>query len=78
METHMAMQMDHEDVVVSRVSCAAYAMSREGRLKIFAPSTFKDNDEESILPAHQLAIEGLIRSLLEEAAGTLSSHLDPP
>ncbi|KAI4143334.1 MAG: hypothetical protein LQ340_007042, partial [Diploschistes diacapsis] len=37
--THLALNVDHDQVFISRVACGAFALGKEGKVKLFAPAT---------------------------------------
>lgn len=43
--THMAMDINHQDVMVSKVACGAFVLGREGRMKVFAPGSLSGGED---------------------------------
>ena len=71
--THLALDMTHDDVFVSRVACGAFALGREGKAKIFPPvfSTESDASGDAIAISSRDATKRLIKLLLSTATGNI-------
>ena len=65
--TNLAMNLDHSQVFVSRMACGAFALGREGKVKLFQPPAI---DEEKAGPTTPLekAMANFIRSLVSVAS----------
>lgn len=70
--THLALALDHPGVEVSRVACGAFALSSDGKIKLFPPqpqSSSGSDDARNIdhtLSTSQLAMRDFYSSLLQE------------
>ena len=71
---HLALDLSHPKVHVSRISCSSFHLGTE-RLKIVAPDTlpdasFSDQESSQDSSAAQLAVHELYTSLVREATGS--------
>ena len=67
---HLALDIDHDHVFLSRIACGAFALGREGKVKIFEPIAIEEEEDTADLSTlHKKAVVGLLRSLLKVAAG---------
>lgn len=66
LKAHLALDMAHEDVGVSKVACGGFVMAREGRVKIVAPAGGEggEGDEGHV---GRRAVVGLMGRLFERA-----------
>ena len=71
LSTHLALNMSHDDIAISRVSCGAFALGREGKAKLFPPlfSTESDDSVHSLGVASREAMKKLLKLLLSTAIG---------
>ena len=69
MSNHLAIDMSHREVHISRAACGTFAIGREGRVKIFAPSFREDEALDSSEAAVRKGILRLAGLLLTTAAG---------
>lgn len=73
LKKHLALDLSHPKVQVSRISCGSLSLGTD-RLKLVAPETSNDSSfEESSAPeasAGQLAVHDFYTSLVREATGT--------
>ena len=69
--SHLALDMTHDDVSVSRVACGAFALGREGKAKIFSPilSTENEDSDDITAAASREATKQLVKLLLSTATG---------
>ena len=75
--THLALNIDHKQVFISRIACGAFALGREGKVKIFEPaSTEEDEDPVDLSTPHKKAVAGLLQSLLSAATGWNGSQME--
>ncbi|MCJ1339778.1 hypothetical protein MMC09_005069 [Bachmanniomyces sp. S44760] len=65
-QTHLAMDINHPDVIISKVACGAFILSGDGRLKIFAPETDDTGVKGARTPC-QMAVQNLVTSLIAKA-----------
>ena len=66
LEVHLALDIAHEDVGVSKVACGGFVLAREGRVKIVAP-TGGESGEEDEGEMGRRAVAGLMGRLFERA-----------
>ena len=71
LKKNMALNLDHDSVYLSRIACGAFALGREGKIKLFAPrlSHEEHDDETDLTTPHEWAMIKLLRSLLSAAKG---------
>ncbi|KAL5430150.1 hypothetical protein PMIN07_010254 [Paraphaeosphaeria minitans] len=80
MRKHLALDISHPKVHISRISCASLVLATD-RLKLMAPDIADSSIVDSDTPqasAGELAVQDFYASLVKEAAGTgkfLSEHL---
>ena len=72
---HLAVDISHEAVFLSKVSCGAFVLGREGKARIQSPmalieSADQDEGDASSMPE---AMTGLLKSLLLEAEGNFAA-----
>ena len=70
---HLAIDIGHERVSISRVACAGFILSSEGKAKIFAPymiGGLADPNQIMRTPT-QNAVASLVHQLLDRAKGSL-------
>ncbi|KAH6676792.1 kinetochore complex Sim4 subunit Fta1-domain-containing protein [Halenospora varia] len=65
---HMALDLKHEKVLISRIACDAFVLGAEGKIKTFLPAT---TDEESPQPR---ATKRLLNGLIHLAKGNSFLH----
>ncbi|MCJ1232171.1 hypothetical protein MMC14_000120 [Varicellaria rhodocarpa] len=68
LRTHLAMDLSHDQIHVSKASCGSFALAREGRVKVKRPmatSSLEDGSGDS--NSDQRAVSNLIDQLLKEA-----------
>ena len=69
MSNHLALDMGHREVHISRVACGTFGLGREGRAKIFAPSMREEDALNSSEAAVRKGIIRLVELLLTSATG---------
>ncbi|KAI9765356.1 MAG: hypothetical protein M1840_007436 [Geoglossum simile] len=63
--THLALSLTHPDIRISKISCGAFALGAEGKVKIFPPI---DPENASEVPTRsQTAMAGFLHRLIERA-----------
>ena len=75
---HLALDVSHEAVFLSKVSCGAFVLGREGRARIQSPiapieSANQDEGDANSMPE---ATTGLLRRLLLEAEGNCAALIN--
>jgi hypothetical protein len=71
---HLALTLPHRSVAITKIACGAFAISAEGKLKIFSPQSLvaagKPSEEESrVIVAWENAIAELLTSIIKEGDG---------
>ena len=66
LNAQLALDVEHKDILLGRVACGAFALGKEGKLKIFSP--YFDDDDEHLLAASKEATIRLLQQLLAMAA----------
>ena len=61
--------MEYKDVFISKVACAAFTLGKEGKVKIFAPTTSRatGSGDEISSDMEQKSIEQLLDQLIATA-----------
>lgn len=69
---HLALDISHNQVFISRVACGAFALGREGKVKLFPPASAMDDDGnfEGASAASKDATAKILQILLDAARGT--------
>ena len=78
LSNHLALDVEHGDVFLARVACGAFALGREGKFKLFAPSfDYEDEDEDEssdpVAIVSKNASIRLVKLLLTVASDTTMS-----
>ncbi|TKA81978.1 hypothetical protein B0A49_00473 [Cryomyces minteri] len=83
LHAHLALSFSHPGVRISKIACGAFALSADGKMKIFPPvllPTDDDNDNNETAPAPSPSESGMQQfcaSLLHEAAGSSRALISP-
>ncbi|MCJ1370520.1 hypothetical protein MMC20_001733 [Loxospora ochrophaea] len=75
---HLAMDIRHDDILISKVACARFILNKDGKIKIIAPARAADNSgesENSTLWATRTATSLLMERLFTVAEGNWKSLL---
>ncbi|KAF2231089.1 hypothetical protein EV356DRAFT_452622 [Viridothelium virens] len=73
LDEHLALRLDHKDIHVSKIVCSVFALSADGKIKIFAPERFElaaeassEDFEEVPRTPVQVALDELYGRLIAE------------
>ena len=64
---HLALDLEHDDVFISRVACGAFAIGQEGKVKLFQLPEI-DDEADASASAYREAMERLLTILADIAA----------
>ncbi|MCJ1328393.1 hypothetical protein MMC10_005070 [Thelotrema lepadinum] len=66
--THLAMDLDHSHIFISRMACGAFALGREGKVKMFQPPGIEEEKTGPTSPLEKAMVK-LLQSLVYAASG---------
>jgi len=61
-EGHMALDMNHENIKISKIACAAFVLGSEGKMKLFAPqpTSAEASEENTMVEATGAFVQRLV------------------
>ena len=65
--SHLAMSLEHSQIFISRVACGAFALGREGKIKLFKPPSI-DGEMTAPTTPLEVAMTNFLRSLISTAS----------
>ena len=73
LQAHLALDIDHQQVLISRVACGAFALGREGKVKLFPPGSSLDEEGnfDDASAASKDATAKILQILLGAATGNV-------
>lgn len=73
LQAHLALKANTDQVIISRVACGAFALGKEGKMKLFSPRTSTDasGEYDSAAMASRRATAQVLQIILQTAIGTI-------
>lgn len=71
LQAHLALKLNADQVIISRVACGAFALGKEGKMKLFSPDASTDDSSEydAAAMASRRATAQVLQIILQTAIG---------